>query len=233
MRVSRSNKRLKVPDFNKNLAYLCGYHLGDGYLEDVSKTFLRKGRGSYNLTYGDSDLDQIKIIDSILLEEFGCHLKIDYSLNYNMWFVKIDSCKVLHWFMNRKLGLPVEKKSKIEIPSWILKHESFITNFISGFFDAEGNVGLTKAYKQEVIRIQVTQKDLNILQEIKALLSSNYRIKSNVHKKWKQEAFTLKITARNSVEEFKRKINFKSPAKRKKLEILTATIIYKQPRLLK
>lgn len=93
---------------------------------------------------------------------------------------------------------------------------------IIGFFDAEG-----------MIRIQVTQKDLNILQEIQAILNVTYKIKSNIHRKWKQEAFTLKITARNSIEEFKRKITFRNPAKRKKLERLTTEIIYKQPRLLK
>lgn len=143
IRTARSHYKIKVPRFNQNLAYLAGYHLGDGYLEDSQKTFLRTGRASFEITYADSDRDQIKMIDAIFRTEFGVPLNIYNPNNANLWLGRFNSCKVLHWFLSEKLGLPVGKKKKISIPSWIPETEDFLSSFISGFFDAEADIGIT------------------------------------------------------------------------------------------
>ena len=41
------------------------YHLGDGYLENINKTFKRRGKAGYEVVYADRDIDQIKLIDAI------------------------------------------------------------------------------------------------------------------------------------------------------------------------
>ncbi len=225
MRVARSAHILKIPKrVNKDLAYLAGYHLGDGYLEDVNKTLNRQGRGSYEIDYADNNIKQLEIINKIIKDEFNHKLRIYKRPNVNLWIARTD-CKVLHWFLNKKLELPIGRRKIIKIPQWILANENFISNFLSGFFDAESDVSKTtncivKGKRYYKIRIQLTQKDKNILNEIQKILKNKYDIKSCIFKKHKQEAFILKIDARKPIKIFKEKINFRHPKKREKLEIL-------------
>lgn len=235
MRVARSPLKLKLPqNLDSDFAYLAGYHLGDGYLEDIHKTFKRRGKGGYEIDYADSDIQQLNLINNIIKDKFDFMLRIYKRPNVNLWIARTD-CKVLHWFLNKKLELPIGKRETIKIPSWILVNNEFISNFLSGFFDAEGDVSKNlnktrhgkKFYK---IRIQLTQKDKNILLGIKYILLKKYMIKSCIFKKHKQDAYILKIDARNAINVFKEKINFKNPKKKEKLEMLDKEIIYKEPR---
>lgn len=224
MMVARSHHKLKIPVLDSDLAYLTGYHLGDGYLEDVDKTYGR-GEQNYEIVYADSDLEQIKLISNIIKNKFDFNLKIQRKKNNEVWIGRVGSCKVLHWFLNKKLGIPMGKKNVISIPEWVLANDKFLNNFLSGFFDAEGDVSKTtnrivngkKYYK---IRFQLTQKDRTVLARIKEILEKKYRIDSSIHKKWKQEAFVLKFGGKKSSLIFQEKINFRNPTKRNKLNVL-------------
>ena len=238
MRVARSPHKLKVPqELDADLAYLAGYHLGDGYLEDVHKTLKRVGKGGFEIDYADSDIEQLNLINSIIKHKFDYELRIYKRPNVNLWIAR-SNCKVLHWFLNKKLWLPIGRRDSIKIPGWILKNKDFLNNFLSGFFDAEGDVGRTinrvaRGRRYHKIRIQLTQKDRSILYEIKNILKNSYMISSCIYKKHKQDAYTLKIDARNAINIFKEKIDFRNPKKKEKFNRLIKQILYKQPRNVK
>lgn len=238
MRVARSPHKLKYPQkLDVDLAYLVGYHLGDGYLENVYKTLKRIGKGGYEIDYADSDIEQVKHVNDIIKHEFGYELRIYKRPNVNLWIARSD-CKVLHWFLNKKLGLPIGRRESIKIPSWIFNNKELLSNFLSGFFDAEGDVGrivnrVVNGREYHKIRIQLTQKDRDILYEIRNILKNSYMINSCIYKKHKQDAYTLKIDARNAINNFKEKINFRNVKKKEKLNGLIKQIPYKQPRKVK
>ncbi|MCK4589900.1 MAG: hypothetical protein KAT77_05625 [Nanoarchaeota archaeon] len=224
MRVARSPHKLKIPVLDSDLAYLTGYHLGDGYLEDIEKTYGR-GEQNYEITYGDFDLEQIKLVSLIIKDKFDFNLRVFKRKNTNMWVGKAGSCKVLHWFLNKQLKIPMGKKNIISIPGWILSDRYFMSNFLSGFFDAEADISKTinrvvndKRYFK--IRFQLTQKDRTILEEIKEILKGRYSIKSDIQRKWNQDVFILRFVGKKSSLIFQKKINFRNPTKRKKLDLL-------------
>ena len=223
MRTARYPHKLLYPKtLDNDLAYLVGYHLGDGYLEDFNKAFKRRGKGSYEIDYADRDPEQIKLINNIIEDKFRCKIKIYKKPHDNLWIGRMGSCKVLHWFLNKKLEIPMGEKNKIDIPKWILMNEERLSNFLSGFFDAEGDVGKTtnhsnKDKKYFIIRIQLTQKDREILLKIKEILYEKFNVKSNVNKKWNQDAWMLHIWGRKNAILFKEKIDFRNDIKKTKL----------------
>jgi len=226
IRTARSPHKLKIPQkLDADLAYLVGYHLGDGYLEDVNKTYKRRGRGCYEIDYADENIHQIKLINDIIHNKFGHQLRIYKVPNINLWKGKVGSCKVLHWFFTAVLKIPMGKKNKIKIPKWVLKKNTFLSNFLSGFFDAEGDISETsnhcyKGKRYTILRIQLTQKDKSILIKIKQILYNTYNIRSNIFKKWKQEAWVLRIWGSKNANRFKESINFRNNIKKEKLNTL-------------
>lgn len=219
MRVNKSPHKLKYPlEFDTDLAYLVGYHLGDGYLEDINKTFKRRGKAGYEILYADRDLNQIKLINNIIENKFGISLSVYKKLDENLWVGRATSCKVLHWFLNIKLNLPIGIREKIEIPKWMFYQKGFLANFISGFFDADGDVNNTSNHSYKIIRIQLTQKDKEILLHLKELLYNDFGIKSNISKKWKQNAWMLHIWGRKNAVIFREMIGFRNIIKNQKLE---------------
>ena len=218
MRVNKSPHKLKYPlELDFDLAYLVGYHLGDGYLEDAKKTLIRRGKSGYELVYADRDPNQIIIIKDIIAKKFGFELDVYRKSNENVWIGRAASCKTLHWFLNTKLNLPTGRRDKIEIPQWIFYKKHFLANFISGFFDADGDVNNTSNHSYKIIRIQLTQKYKEILLQLKSILYTDFSIKSNLSKKWNQNAWMLHIWGNTNAIKFREEINFRNEIKKQKL----------------
>lgn len=177
MRVARSPHKLRIPnELDPDLAYLTGYHLGDGYLDNIYKAFRRQGKEDYEINYADMDLEQLKMINSIISDKFDFRLRISKRPNVNLWIARSE-CKVLHWYLNTKLGIPTGKRQSVRISRWILDEKDFIVAFLGGFYDAEGDVGKSsngarKEKRYYRLRIQLTQKDKTILVEIKDILKN-------------------------------------------------------------
>ena len=219
MRSNKSPHRLIYPQtFDNDLAYLSGYHLGDGYLENIRKTFKRRGKAGYEVVYADNDLNQINLINKIIENKFSFSLDVYKKSNENLWIGRAASCKVLHWFLNTKLNLPIGRREKIEIPKWVLYKREFLANFMSGFFDADGDVSNTSNHSYKIVRIQLTQKYKEILLQFKDLLYSHFNIKPNISRKWKQNAWMLHIWGKKNASKFKEDIGFRNIIKNKKLE---------------
>jgi len=228
MRVARSPFKLKVPlEIDKDLAYLTGYHFGDGYLQNMYLPLKKRRKGGYEVSYADADTEQLKIICDIIQQKFGHNLSIFNRPNTNLWIAR-TSCKVLHWFLNTKLGIPMGKRKNMRIPLWIYKDKSFLSNFLSGFFDAEGDVSKTtndvrKGKRYYIMRIQLTQRERYILEEIKFVLKSYFSIKSSINQKWNQEAYILRLCSNKQTKKFMDTISFRNPKKKEKLRALLSS----------
>ena len=115
---------IKLPSkLTRDLAYLCGYHMGDGCIT----------RNNLQIYYMDTREQLIKISD-IYRKNFGISLKIKKHATKGA-FTAVITSKALAYLLHYCLSLPIGKKKKLFLPHWIdskLKKE-----FIIGFLDAE------------------------------------------------------------------------------------------------
>src|ERR1041385_9106536 len=114
-RVARSPHRVKIPgEYSADLAYLAGYHLGDGYLDNP----LRRGRKqSHEVVYCDQYKEQMQLVSSIFSKEFELPLVLVKKRD-DAWVGRRNS-KVIHIFLNKILMLPVGRKGTFTIPPWV------------------------------------------------------------------------------------------------------------------
>lgn len=204
-----------------NEAYLVGYTIGDGCLYSCSHVFSldpRKSLMDYEITWGDKDLEQLGLIERIVKSLFP-HVYLKTKIRKKSKG-KILRCRIKKVFLHLKELLSKDMKSETK---------ENIAAFISGFCDAEGDIGKTNngTYKGKIYykpRIQVTQKDKAILEQIKELLEKKFNIKPRIHKKWDQDAYILQISGCKQVSIFKKEINFRNPTKCAKLESILSSV---------
>ncbi len=69
VRIARSPHRVKLPShYSPDLAYLAGYHLGDGYLDNYERV---SRRGGFEILYADEYEKQITdVIAPIIKKNF-------------------------------------------------------------------------------------------------------------------------------------------------------------------
>ena len=164
-RVARSPYRVHLPsEYCPDLAYLAGYHLGDGYLENFKES---EEQGQFEILYSDEYKSQIEeVISAIMQKQFRIALNIHKRPRNNVWIGRI-TCKVIHLFLHQILGMPLGKKGNFQIPEWILSKEEFLNAFISGFFDAEGSIFMDKFNKAGIC---LTNSNYQFLTSIRTLL---------------------------------------------------------------
>ena len=179
-------------------------------IKESHKSF---GISNHEITYADKNQQQINFIASIIHYKFNLKIAVYKRPNAETWIGRIN-CRALHWYFCTRLGIPSGKRKNTKIPKWLYNKKEFISNFLSGFYDAEGDLNTTthgnyKGKKYPKIRIQLTQKDQNLLTEVQSVLFEFYNIKSCIHKKWNQNTYILKIDARNSINVFTKEISFR------------------------
>jgi DNA-binding transcriptional regulator WhiA len=202
---------VKLPDkITTDLAYIAGYHFGDGYLEDSNKTIHRKGKADYEITYADENGDMIQIIVSMFQRLFNVKPKV--SKRGNMFVARLYS-KIVHAFLQYVLKLQIGKKQTERIPDYIHEDLELLRHFIRGFFDAEGYIYYDKYNKK--VRLGVTNSNMPLLHEMKDNLLNAFNIRIlGPYKKHKQECWDLKIFKICDIKEFIAKIGFNHPRKR-------------------
>ena len=206
-------------------AYLVGYTKGDGCLYSFEHRFRlnpEKILKGYELTWGDADITQLKIIEKIIKNRF---LDVLIRLKSRSSRDNILRCyrRKVFIYLKNLMTMNIEKESLENIAA-----------FISGFCDAEADISKTrngpKMYENYRVGVNITQKNREILENIKKLLEANFGIKSYIHQKWNQNAFVLSIIGNKRLKLFKEKINFRNPTKKAKFELLLSTV-YSRPKL--
>lgn len=122
---------IELPNkLDKELAYLTGYHIGDGHI-----------RGDLlEINYTDSK-EQLLRISKIYRRKFKINMKIKKD-QYKNAFNGIITSKALASILYYCLDFPKGKKNRLTIPSWIT--EDLKKDFIIGFLDAEFGVNRSK-----------------------------------------------------------------------------------------
>lgn len=212
---------------NEDESYLLGYTVGDGNLYSYTHKFAldnknpNKSLRGYQIVWGDSDIMQLEIIKKIIESKFpGVLLKIRKS-NAEAFRLRCQRKKVFMYL--REL-----KSKKVENES-----DKNVSAFISGFFDAEGNADITlnrtlNEKKHMKSRIQATQKDRRILEKIQKLLKERFGIKSNIYKKWNQDAHVISMNGNKQSALFRKFVGFRNPTKNTKLDHNIASLCSKQ-----
>jgi DNA-binding transcriptional regulator WhiA len=216
LRVARSPHKVTLPlEYSPDLAYLTGYHLGDGYLENPTLKFNRVNTSSFELLYADEYKAQItQIILPIIKDNFGVDLHI-HKRKYNLWIGRIN-CKVVHLFFHQILKVPIGKKGYFHVPEWILQKKEFLKEFISGFFDAEGSIFVDKRNKAG---ITLTNSNYQFLFTMRTLLTNNFGIEfGQIYAKNKQDVFEMKTQAKEIILRFCDEIGFRHPHKIEKMQ---------------
>lgn len=216
--VPRSPKRVKLPRaITVSLAYLVGYHLGDGYLEDTNKTIQRKGKPDYEIGYSDKSGEMLQsVLMSIFQKLFGTPLLVSKKKGENMFVARLYS-KVVYIFLHNVLELPAGKKLAMNVPSYVIRNRKLLQHFLRGFFDAEGFVYFDMWNKKP--RLGITSSDKALLCEIQTLLRKSFRIPmKGPYKKHKRDCWELKLFREDAIREFMTKIGSNHPEKKKTLQ---------------
>jgi len=199
----------KIPTkITKDIMYLLGLLAGDGHLR-------------YN--YKDNHVSTIQLtnIDENVINEFKRIIKetfdisdIMYDGRYSYYFSSSPIGNLL-----KNLGIPIKNKSKtITVPCYLINMpEKFIASYLKGLFDTDGHVHLVPSGMQ----VSYYTSSKQMMNGVKYLLlrlgiSANFRYK-------KDGTYELTISDKESLDKFKKKINFNHKDRREKLNSLVIT----------
>lgn len=201
---------------SREVAYLIGALMGDG-------CFSKQGN-SIRIHFGSTDKDFIMHLKNIIQNNFGT------AVNVNLKKLSLKNPKWRDFFelTSRTLYSKLSEymPTKTEIPLFIKKNTNKIKcAFMSGLFDAEGGVSISRIKSRNVLdrRVHCTSSDLILLEEIKKYLKET-SIKSFIQDY--KTYYTLNIWGYESMTNFQSTVGFKIARKNKKLKKLIGS--YKQ-----
>lgn len=165
---------IKIPKkLNKDLAYLCGYHMGDG---SISKNGL-------TIYYMDSK-KYLNMISGIYQKLFGIKLSIKKDRIKN-GFNGTTTSKALAYILHYCLEMPIGKKPRLHFPKWV--NNKLKKDFISGYLDAEFGITRKKFQfsgssidKKFIIRVKNELKKLGL--DLK--LYGPYKMETDTNPRW-------------------------------------------------
>ena len=163
-----NGKKIKLPKvLDCKLAYLLGVIFGDGHLADPDKSYDKLTSYNSELRITDGHEETFDSLRNVFVYLFDYKPKIysEKSKMNKLFYRFVIKSKPLHRFVMVVCGMPTgDKRGKLRLPKIIKDAPLNLQKwFISGFFDADGCISLTKD-KWAVIHI--TQYDTNILKEI-------------------------------------------------------------------
>ena len=142
-----SKKGLILPkELTNDLAYICGFLIGDGSLN------FRLSKHEYSIKLVGNPKDEKEFYDIIISKLFKKIFNLDVKPKYHdgggTYGITIFS-KTLFRFLTEKANIPFGKKSHIvSIPKIFRISESLLLSFIQGFADADFCLTLKKRYKK-------------------------------------------------------------------------------------
>ncbi len=202
---------------NKKLAYLIGAVVGDGHYAPPDKW------GSYRFYFGSSDKDFALRIKQLIKELFSLNTGfVIYNLSKKNKFWR-DHYQITSRPLPKLLMAYLPNSNKI--PKFIRNSNIGVrVEFLSGFFDAEWGVSISKIKSRNAIdrRLYCHNADLEILEEIGSYLR-DLDIDSFIQNG--KGAYALNIWGYKNLVNFKNLIDFQ--IKRKKDKLTKAIQSYK------
>lgn len=139
------NSDLKFPQKNSlDLAYICGFIIGDGHL------CLRQQKNEYHIVCTGNLKDEKEFYENIIIpifnKLFGINFKIKISKRDNTINIIYYSKKLLEFF-SEEIGIPTGSKSdKVTIPELFKRSNILFKYFLQGYADADFCFCLKKRY---------------------------------------------------------------------------------------
>jgi len=168
---------VKLPQkMSKDLAYLIGFLLADGYIKSQTKLLLRGKYPESSIVFYDNSKKFLQGLNKIMISEFGANCNLHYAEDKKgSWYALRSTSKPIHRFFTEVLKIPSGyKQGHIVVPKIIEDSSTEIQkSFISGFCDGEGCVGIsTKNPYFEVAQASYTGKPPQILEWISDKLNA-------------------------------------------------------------
>lgn len=201
------NVNIELPkELNSDFAQFLGYFIGDGCIETDRVTFF----------------EQDKQVASAYKEKFGeyFNLKISYRFRKDKNYHRLRlTCRPLVRFIKNEFP-EIKRTLDTEIPEKILKSKNeVVAAFLRGLFDAEGYATKDRGIALGINNKRLAQQLQLVLLRF-SILSSLYEYDNNANKYSKNYRYTIDITEKESLELFKKHINFTSSKKYNKLNSL-------------
>ena len=154
---------------SRKLAEEIGWHIGDGSMN----SYLNKGnlKGLYSLRgHIKDDLShyQQRVIPAYS-HLFNINIHLNKMPSYGVCGFQVWSDDLIKF--KTKLGLPLGKKTHIEIPKFILIDRSLYSSFVRGFFDTDGCLYLEHKNKRLYPRIQISNVSSNLMNSLWQILN--------------------------------------------------------------
>jgi hypothetical protein len=204
-------------EFSSDLAIETGIHVGDGSMNVYKQGSL--------YTVACHHIDDKKFIDEVVLPLiFRIYGK---SPKPRLWSqgtygFRICSEEIID-FKHRVLGLPLGKKTQIEIPKQFLRDRKLFIDFLRGFFATDGCVYLWFTNNKYYPRLQMYNVSKKLILQIKENLEKmSFRVtiwKKEYKNNWNTE-YKLSINGMSMLRKWVTDIGFLNPKHKLKYENL-------------
>jgi len=145
---------IKIPAFNKEIAYLVGVIAGDGSL---TKTKRKRGGFHYQLRVYTGKREYLELLNNIIKKHFSLEGRIiQDKRKENAYLLEIKNATIFFYFVIH--GNEIGKKKDFKIPKKIKKNKGYFLEYLAGLVDTDGHI-CNK-------RIQLKQKSERLLKEI-------------------------------------------------------------------
>lgn len=139
-------KIIKVPRKSRDLAYICGFIMGDGHLCYRPEKYDRSVTITGNLS--DERDFYVRTLAPLLYKLFGVNFKVKIK-NHDNSINLICYSKTLLNFLTNVCNIPVGRKShKIQVPN-IFKTTNLFKAFLQGYADADFCLCLKKRHSNK------------------------------------------------------------------------------------
>jgi len=189
----------------KDFAQFLGYFIGDGNYDNN------------RLIFSEGDEEVVKFYKKFFDKLFNLDTKYKFRDNKNYYELRIYNKKLVEFMKKEFKDIKVPLNTKI--PKKILKSENnVISGFINGLFDAEGYC--TKEELSIGMNNKMLLKQLQMLLLRFSVISSYCEYDNRRNRYTNNVRYTLRITDKESLINFRKFISFSSENKKNKLDNL-------------
>lgn len=156
------------------LAEETGWHIGDGSMNYYLKRNKLKGLYQLRGHIVDDRQHYLARIKPVFDEVYGTNISLRDMRSTSVFGFQLWNDTIVE--KKRKLGLPLGKKTNIEIPAMILESKKYSQAFVRGMFDTDGNIYLEPKNNKFYPRIKFSTISQPLANQLLTLLQNlHYR----------------------------------------------------------
>ncbi|MBI5061668.1 MAG: hypothetical protein HZB67_05130 [Candidatus Aenigmarchaeota archaeon] len=219
---NRSKKAILPKELTEDIAYLMGFILADGYIKNDEKLLQRGEYPEYTIALYDNSREFLEQLNIFFKQIFNVTCNLHFAKDKKgSWYVLRCTSKPVHRFFTLVLGIKKGNKTgNIDTPDIIKKSsEDIQKSFVSGFFDGEMGVGITKKNPWlEMAQSSITKEPVPIIIWMKKKLEKwgidlhGPSLMSN------QNAWRLRTNSKTTISKYYSIISSRHPDKIKQFE---------------